>query len=142
MTNLFDVHKRPLPDFTQWLEQHAPGCRAPGFESFADLARRTQEQSLDNLKPHEASFARMWMGGCIAAVEMCNMEALKHKRPQSEIVANLVRVFATASIYAIASVCEADAPLRSIAKVVTEEFRAAAKIAADSLLEQNERSAR
>lgn len=141
MTRLFDVHKRPLPSFTEWLEQRAPGCQAPGFDDFADLAKRTQDQALEHLLPHQASFGRMWMGGCIAAVELCNMEALKHGRPNDEIIANLARVFATATIYAIASISKSDAPFRSIAKVVTEEFRAAAKIAADTLIEQNERAA-
>jgi hypothetical protein len=136
MTAITDIHKRPLPTFVQWLEKHAHGFQSDGFDDFADLARRTQEQSLDHLKPHQASFGRMWMGACIAAVELCNMEAKKHGRPLDEIAANLSRVFATATMFAIASIVERDAPFRSIAKVVTEEFRAAAKVAADTLTDQ------
>jgi hypothetical protein len=130
---LSDVHKRPLPSFIEWIEQTSPGTRAPDFEHFADLARRTQEQGLEHLKPHEASFGRMWLGACIAAVEICNAEAIKHNRPQAEIVASLPRVFACATMYAIASVCKEDTPFRDIAKIVTEEYRAATKLAADTL---------
>jgi hypothetical protein len=64
-----------------------------------------------------------------------------HGRPPDEVVANLSRAFATATMYAIASVCKTDTPFRSIAKVLTEEFRAAAKVAADSIIEQNEKQA-
>lgn len=135
MTSITDIHKRELPSFIQWLETTSPGTKAPDFAAFEDLARRTQEQSLNQLKPHEASFARMWMGACIAAVELCNMESMKHGRPNAEIIATLPRVLACATMYAIASVCKDDTPYRQIAKIVTEEFRAAAKLCADTLNE-------
>lgn len=128
--------KRPLPSFEKWLEEHSPGTLAPDFEPFADLMRRTQEQSFDGLKPHEASFLRMWQGALMAAVELCNMEALQYKRPNGEIIATLPRVFAVATMYAIASVCKDETPFRTIAKIVTEEFRAAAKTSADTLSEK------
>ena len=131
-----DIHKRPLPKFTEWLEEKSPGTLAPDFSAFEELARRTQQQSFDHLKPNEASFGRMWMGAIIAAVELCNMEALKHKRPPGEIIATLPRVFACATMYAIASICKDGTPHRSISKIVSEEFRAAAKTAADILEEQ------
>lgn len=128
--------KRPLPSFQKWLETHSPETLAPDFHFFEDLMRRTQEQSFDSLKPHEASFLRMWQGALMAAVELCNMEALQYKRPNGEIIATLPRVFAAATMYAIASVCKEETPFRTIAKIVTEEFRAAAKTSADALSEQ------
>lgn len=140
MTKITDLHKRPLPSFVQWLETASPDTKAPDFAAFEDLARRTQAQSLDQLKPHEASFARIWMGACIAAVELANMEALKHKRPNGEIVALLPRAFACATMYAIASVCKQDTPYRAISKIVSEEFRAAAKLCADTLESENNHS--
>ena len=133
---LFSVHKRPLPSFLKWLESRDDGQRGEGFKEFADLALRTQEQTLEHLEPHEASFARMFMGGCIAAVELCNIEALKHKRPPEEIIATLPRVFAACCMYAMASVTKENTPYRGIAKIMSEEFRAAAKVAADALEEQ------
>lgn len=134
MTTAFDVHKRPLPTFKQWLEAH-PAERGKGFEAFADLAERTQRQPLDHLEPHQASFGRIWMGASIAAVELCQIEETEHDRPSEEVVCNLARAFATATMYALASICKEDAPYRSIAKMLSEEFRAAAKVAADTLIE-------
>lgn len=133
MTTIVDVAKRPLPSFKQWIEEHSPGTQADGFADLADLAYRSQAQVHDHLKPLEQSFARMWMGATVAAVELCNMEALKHGRSNADIIALLPRVFAAATMYAIASTCKEDSPHRDIAKIVTEEFRAAAKTAADSL---------
>jgi hypothetical protein len=133
--NILDVNKRKLPSFKEWIEEHSPGTQADGFEALADLAYRSQTQPLDNLTAQQKCFGRMWMGAVVAAVELCNMEALKHKRPQEEIIEMLPRVFAAATMYAIASACKPETPLRSIAKIVSEEFRQAAKVAADGLME-------
>lgn len=138
--SILDVNKRPLPSFKEWIEEHSPGTQADGFEALADLAYRSQTQPLDHLTEQQKCFGRMWMGALVAAVELCNMEALKHKRPQEEIVETLPRVFAAAAMYAIASVCKTETPFRSIAKVIAEEFRQAAKVAADGLTEEAERS--
>ena len=136
--SILDVTARQLPSFTQWLENRTPGTQGEDFAAFADLALRTQDQPLSHLSPEAASFGRMWMGACIAAVELCNMEALKHGRTPDQIVATLPRVFAAATMYALASICDADSPFRDLAKIVTEEFRAAAKTTADALTAQNE----
>ena len=137
---ILDINNRPLPTFKEWIEQHSPGTQADGFAALADLAQRTQSQSLDHLTPQQASFGRMWMGASVAAVELCNMEALKHGRPEQEIVATLPRVFAAAAMYAIASILVNDAPFRKIANVISEEFRQAAKTAADDLFEKSQDS--
>lgn len=141
MTDIRDAAKRPLPSFAEWLEKANPDGKAPGFEGFADLARRTQEQDLQYLDPTTASFGRMWMGAAIAAVELCQMEMSKHDRPPGEIVAQLPRVFACATMYAVASILESDSPFREIAKMLSEEFRAATKVAADDLTESAEADA-
>ena len=130
-----DVTKRPLPTFRQWLDEHDPESRTADYQAFADLAQRTQLQPLEHLAPHQASFGRMWMGACVAAVELCNMEAIAHNRPNDEIISNLVRAFGTAAMYALASIAKPDTPFRPIAKALTEEFREATKIAADTLTE-------
>ena len=129
---------RALPSFRKWIEERSPGTQPDDFAAFADLAARTQNQDLAHLKPHEASFGRMWMGASIAAVELCNMEAIKHNRPTAEIISTLPRVFATACMYAMASIAKEDADFRQIAKIMSEEFRAAAKTSADALTEQAE----
>ena len=134
----FQIQKRPLPSFKQWLEETAPGDRASGYEAFVDLVERTLVMPLDHLTPTQKSFGRIFVGASVAAVELCQIEEKHHDRPPDEVIANLARAFATATMYAIASVCTVDAPYRSIAKVLSEEFRAAAKIAADSIIEQNE----
>lgn len=130
------VMKRPLPSFKEWIEQHSPGTQAAGFAALADLAYRSQATVRDDLSPSAQSFARMWMGACVAAVELCNMEAVKHGRSEAEIIVLLPRVFAAATMYALASACKEETPWRDIAKIVTEEFRAAAKTTADTLSEQ------
>ncbi len=139
---LLDLTKRDLPSFEQWLETNSPETKAPDFAAFSDLARRSQEQQLEQLTPEQAVFCRMWMGASIAAVEICNIEALRHKTELATIIASLPRVFAAATMYAIASVCTEQTPFREIAKAVAEEFRAAAKTAADSLEEDFSRSSR
>lgn len=131
---LFEVHKRPLPALCQWLDEQDGGkSRADDFKPIIDLLRRCQKQDLGVLEPHQATFARMFMGFAIAAVEICNIEALVKERPQEEIVATLPRVCAAAAMYAVASVCKDNTPFRDIAKMFSEEFRAAAKVSADSL---------
>lgn len=137
--SITDVTNRPLPSFKQWIEEHSPGTQAEGFEGLADLAYRSQATINPKLSPSAQSFARMWMGGCVAAVELCNMEAVKHGTSEADIIALLPRVFAAATMYAIASACKETTPWRDIAKIVTEEFRAAAKTTADTLTEQYSR---
>ena len=134
----FQIQKRPLPTFKQWLEDRAPGDRASGYEAFVDLVQRTQSFSLDQLTPTQQSFGRIFMGASIAAVELCQIEEKQHDRPPDEVVANLARAFGTAVMYALASVCREGTPYRSIAKVMSEEFRAATKIAADTLIEADQ----
>ena len=138
--SIVDVMDRPLPSFKQWIEEHSPGTQADGFAGLADLAYRSQVTVDPNLSPSAQAFARMWMGGCVAAVELCNMESVKHGTPEADIIALLPRVFAAASMYAIASACKETTPWRDVAKIVTEEFRAAAKKTADALSEQYPRS--
>lgn len=132
---VFKVMERPFPPFKEWVQQQSPGTQADGFEAMADLAYRSQAQINPELSADEASYARMWIGACIACVELCNMEALSHRREPHEILATLPRVLATAAMYAMASVAKDDVPFRQIQAIMTEEFRFAAKIAADALEE-------
>lgn len=135
---ILDATKRPLPSFREWIDLRSPGTQSDEFEAFADLTARTQDQPLEHMKPNEAAFARMWMGACVAAVELCNMEQLKHNTPAEIVIASMARAFACASMYAVASACKPDTPFREIAKMLTEDFRAAAKLAADELTKQND----
>jgi hypothetical protein len=135
----FQIQRRPLPTFKQWLEEYAPGSRASGYEPFVDLARRTMLQSLDHLTPTQQSFGRIFIGAMIASVELCHIEEKQHDRPKDEIAVNLSRAFGTVVMYAMASVCQEGTPYRSIAKALAEEFRAATKIAADTLVEADNR---
>ncbi len=134
---VFKVMERPFPPFKEWIQQQSPGTQADGFEAMTDLAYRSQAQINPELSEDEASYARMWIGACIACVELCNMEALSHRREPHEIVLTLPRVLATAAMYAIASVAKDETPFREIAKLITEEFRFAAKIAADALEDES-----
>lgn len=132
---VFKVMERPFPPFKEWIQAQSPGTQADGFADMLDLAYRSQDQINPNLTPDQASYARMWIGACIAVVELCNMEALTHKRGLEEIVCTLPRVLATAAMYAMASVASDSTPFRNIATLMTEEFRFAAKVAADALEE-------
>jgi hypothetical protein len=132
------VAKRPLPSLAQWLDSKNGGKRAPGYEPFAalvDLAERTILQTDAGLPVEHACFLRLWQGMCIAAVELCNIE---HEKDVGSglIVTMLPRALACAAVYAVASVARDDAPLRDIAKLLTEEFRFAAKGAADGLMSE------
>lgn len=130
--------KRPLPTLAQWLDQRNGGERAEDYEPLAaliDLAERTILQSDSGYPVEQACFLRLWQGMCIATVELCNIEHGKNV-PMETIIASLPRALACASIYAMASVAGNDAPLRDIAKLLTEEFRFAAKAAADDLMEK------
>lgn len=141
MSDILGAHmKRELPSFQEWLQEHSPGTLAPDFDAFADLAQRTQSASLENLPHHQLVFLRMWQGASIAAVELCNMEALKHNTPAHDIVVMLPRVFAAACMYAVASVAKDGTPYRTIAKLMSEEFAQASKVSADQLSEQQSAS--
>jgi hypothetical protein len=137
MTVAIDPNARPLPDFQRWLDETSPGTKAPDFADFADLARRTRTQDVNHLAPHERAFVRMLSGAMIAAVEICNAEVMTHGEQQHDVIVRLPRVFACAIMYALASAMKRDTNFRQIAKVTTEEFSAAAKMAADQLSEQN-----
>ncbi len=129
--------KRPLPTLAQWLDQQNGGERGEGYEPMAglmDLAERTILQDGSSLAPNEACFLRLWQGMCVATVELCNIEVERKGTPVHVLVAMLPRALAAASIYAFASVAKEDAPLRDVAKLLTEEFRYAAKAAADDLM--------
>jgi hypothetical protein len=139
MTIDLDLAKRSLPTLAQWLDKQTGGARAEGYDDLAalfNLAERTILQSDAGLPIEQSCFLRLWQGMCIATVELCNIEHGK-KVPMDVIVASLPRALACAAIYAFASVMEQDAPLRGIAKILTEEFRFAAKAAADDLMERH-----
>lgn len=126
---------RPLPSFEQWLTENGDGSRGDGFEAFEDLVRRMRERDIEHLPAEAQSLARMWGGLGLAVVEICNVEHQRGRTPV-EIITLLPRALAIASIYAAASVLIEDAPYRAVAKVLTEEFRWAAKTAADDLTEK------
>lgn len=123
---------RDLPSFEQWLSDNGNGSRGDGFEAFEDLIRRARKQDIEHLTEEEQSLARLWGGLSIAIVEICNIE---HQRGRTavEIIKLMPRALAIASVYATASVLVEDTPWRAVAKVLTEEFRWAAKTAADDL---------
>lgn len=137
MSGPSDVHARSLPGFREWIEDK--GGRAPGFEDFAAHTERMLALSHHDLTPTQKSFARLYVGLSIAVVELCHIENRQHGRSSDEIAANVTRVFASAEMYAIASICREGSPWRSIAKMITEEFRAAAKVAADGLTDADDR---
>ncbi len=128
--------KRPLPTLAQWLDQQNGGTRAADYQPMAalwDLAERTILQKGSGLPVEQASLLRLWQGFLIATVELCNIEDRKGV-PMETIVATLPRALACAAVYAMASTAKEDAPMRDIAKILTEEFRFAAKTAADDLM--------
>jgi hypothetical protein len=130
-----DPHlRRPLPSFAQWLE-NSGGTRGDGFAEFTalvDLTERTLAQSPEGLSIEQACFLRLWQGMMVAVVELCNVENAKGV-PSETIVSMMPRVLGSAALYGVASVVRDDAPFRNIAKILTEEFRAAAKMCADTL---------
>lgn len=143
MTVLKDeVRGRKLPTLAQWLDQQNGGERGDDYEPMAammDLAERTILQSDSGMPVNEACFMRLWQGMCIATVELCNIEHNKGV-PMEVLMAMLPRALASAAIYAFASVASEDTPLRDVAKLLTEEFRFAAKAAADGIMERPDAS--
>lgn len=139
MANVLDeAMKRPLPTLAQYLDDKANGRRSEDFEEMTalyDLAHRTLEASEGGLPIEQACFMRLWKGFLVASVELCNLE-VKAKVPKEVYLTMLPRVMATAALYAVASVAPPDTAFRDIAKLFTEEFRAAAKTAADGLMEE------
>lgn len=134
-----ELAKRPLPSFQQWIDEKNGGVRGPGYDDFAslrDLAERTLLRSDEGLPVEQASFLRLWMGFLVATVELCNIERGKDA-PVEVITAMMPRALACAAVYAMASVVTDEAPMRDIAKILTEEFRFAAKQAADDLTERS-----
>lgn len=128
-----ELTRRPLPSFDEWLSVNGDGSRGDGFEAFSALAKRTHAAEwTDHLTADEAAFLRMLMGFQVAVIELCNIENQKGRTP-AEIALTLPRVLAATSVYAMASVLIEDAPMRKIAKILIEEFRFAAKEAADQI---------
>ena len=130
--HLKELTGRPLPSLHEWFTQHVGGQRGDGFEAFADLARRTHEAKPSGLTDDEAAFLRFWMGMQIAVIELCNLEHAAGREP-ADIVVTMPRVLGAAAVYAFASVAKDETPMRQIAKVLIEEFRFAAKEAADQI---------
>lgn len=134
-TTVIPELRRPLPNFEKWLDDHGHTERGNGFEALADLVRRTQDQTADGYNEDAKSLLRMWQGLSIAVVELCNIEHCKGRTP-AQIIQLLPRALACAAFYSTASVLEEDSPWRSIAKILTEEFRFAVKEAADQHAER------
>jgi hypothetical protein len=137
---LTNATKRQLPTLAQWIDRQNGGKRGDdydAFEALASLCERTLATPDGGLPVGQACFLRLWKGFILATVELCNIEREKVDTPIDVIVSSLPRAMACAAVYAMASVAREDAPLRDIAKILTEEFRAAAKMAADDLMEKS-----
>jgi hypothetical protein len=135
---LDDAVRRPLPSLAQFIDGRNGGARAGDYAEFtalADLAERTLAQSEAGLPVEQAAFLRLWKGFSIATIELCNIER-RSRVPVEVLVAMLPRVLACAAMYAFASVAKDDTPFREIAKLLSEEFRAGAKVAADGMTER------
>lgn len=135
---LKDAVRRPLPSLAQFIDARNGGKRAGDYAEFAalaDLAERTLAQSEGGLPVEQATFLRLWKGFSIATIELCNIER-RSGVPVDVLVSMLPRVLACAAMYAFASVANEDAPFRDIAKMLSEEFRAGAKVAADGMTEK------
>ncbi|BBF93345.1 hypothetical protein [Blastochloris tepida] len=128
------IISQPLPTLNEWLDRQGDCQRSDGFEAFIDVARRTIDQPEASLTPDEASFLRLLKGFLVATVELSNIE-IKHGRAAHEIALTLPRVMAVAAVYGVASTLTEDAPMRRVAKIITEEFRFAAKEAANQITE-------
>ncbi|KQZ00875.1 hypothetical protein ASD45_08410 [Pseudolabrys sp. Root1462] len=143
MSSIPELTRRPLPSFDEWLNTHGNGKRGDGFEAFRDLAERTHVQKLGAYDEATTSFFRMVTGFQIAIVELCNIEERFGRKPH-EIISVMPRALACCAVYATASVLQDEAPMRRLAKILTEEFRFAAKEAADQIearkLKQSEAS--
>lgn len=132
MSGIPELDRRALPSLDEWLTTHGNGERGDGFDAFRDLARRTHVTTLHGHDAGSTAFLRMLTGMQIAVVELCNIEH-QHGRLPHQIIATMPRVLACVAIYATASVLKDEAPMRRIAKILTEEFRFAAKEAADQI---------
>ena len=126
-----ELDRRPLPSFDKWLSDNGDGTRGDGFDAFNDLAKRTHE-NLEGFTGDQASFLRIWAGLQIAVIEICQIERQRGRTPD-QIILMMPRVLACAAMYSVASVVKEDAPMRQIAKIISEEFRFGAKEAADQL---------
>lgn len=134
MSNIIDrAMMRTLPTFDQWLEQNGDGTRGDGFDAFVDQVRRTTERgALAHYDDAAQSLMRLYSGLSIAVIEACNIEIQKGRSPV-DIAQLMPRALAMAAMYATASIMRADTPWRKIATILIEEFRWAAKEAADEL---------
>jgi hypothetical protein len=122
--------RRPLPTFHQWLVENGGTARDERFEALGDLARKLSE-----LKPSfddQAALVRMWQGLLIAITELVHNEE-RLGRPFNHTLAMLPRALALAAMYGVTCGCKDETHWRGLAKLMTEEFRAAAKGAADEL---------
>lgn len=126
--------RRPLPSFTQWLADNGDGTRGDGFDAYIDQVHRTIERgALPDYNDDSRSLLRLYTGLSIAIIEACNIERQKDRSPE-QIVQLMPRALAMCAITAVASIMRDDsdaAAFRSVAKVLTEEFRWATKEAAD-----------
>jgi hypothetical protein len=134
------ILKRPLPSFEQWLTDNGDGSRGEGFDAFMDWASRTIEQRTSHLDFHAAALGRMLKGLVVATVEVCNIEHRNGLTPD-QVVQLMPRAMACAAFYATASILQAGTPWRPIAKILSEEFRFAAKEAADQMTKAEDRGA-
>lgn len=131
-----DMMRRPLPSFEQWLNDNGDGTRGDGFAAFVDVVERTiAVVPAAGLGEDEALFLSLWKGMGVAVVELCNLEHQRGVSPE-RIIKMMPRVLGAAAMYATASVLTDDAPWRRIATILIEEFRFAAKEAADQMTEK------
>ena len=129
--------RKPLPTFNQWLAENGDGTKGDGFDAFVDVVQRTLETgALPHYDETARSLLRIYSGIAIAVIETCNIERGKHGRTPADIVQLLPRALAMCAMYALASISKDDtdaADYRMMAKVLTEDFRFAAKECADQI---------
>jgi hypothetical protein len=131
--------KRPLPNFQQWLDDHGHTDRGDGFAEMAKLAEAAQQMNGAILNEDAKAFLRFWQGFSVAIVELCNIEH-QHGRSAEQTTRTMARAQGCAALYTVASVLREGSPWRSIAKILVEEFKFGAKVAADKMTDSEMRA--
>ena len=104
-----------------------------GFEAWVATLLQIQQ---GGLPPAEAQFLRLLGTFSVACVEQMNREAAIDGSPQgiSDALSLWSRAAGFATVMALASVSKPDAPLRSLGRMLAEDFKVGAKIGADAAM--------
>ena len=121
---------RPVPTLDA---RHVTETRAEGFDQFEQMVERVLAMTAPDDRAQAATLRWLKLFG-VALVEGLRAE---ETRGEADLISAPLRALGYMTLSLHASRCRADAPLRKLAHLLSDEFGLGARLAADQIREAN-----